>query len=570
MVEGIDERTGTVLGGKYRLEEVLGTGGMGTVYRGRHELIQRAVAVKVLHDRLVEDESIGRRFLREAQTAARLKHPNIVEVLDMGRDPDGTTYLVLELLDGMSLRARQKLYGRLSIAEVRDALLPAMDGLAAAHDARIIHRDIKPHNFFLHVEPDGTKVTKVLDFGVARVIDEAAHRITAAGTIVGTPRYMSPEQIRGDRDLRPTSDVWSMGVVLFECLAGRAPFEGRNVANVMASVMRGDPPALRDVAPSVPAPVAAVIDGALHRDPGRRPQDMRRFRDQLAQALDEVPVEEPVSTTKETVNLAGSAARALAGLSRRSDRPPDPSAPPVVDAAESLEPDLDPRPWGASAVDPGSPERPPAADPGGTQHPPAAQPGSDTSWTPATPSSGSGILDSSPSTLQRHGRRRRRPEAAAGEDGPSPPGAPPATAGPLSSVRGGRFADGIAPRDFQPDPQKPRRPWGQLAALGVAALLAIGAIGFAVIRALAPTGASPNVPSMPSLPGGTPAGVPSGGDVRGAAGGEGGGADTAKGAVDTAKRLAPAAGTAAAPLVVPMGGGADDEDNTNEEPSDEP
>jgi serine/threonine protein kinase len=280
-----DERTararvGEVIGEKFRLEKLIGAGAMGAVYRAVHEWTQRRVAVKLLFDdddRSSSTEAIER-FFREARAATKIGHRNIVEVLDMGQHSDGTYYLVQELLEGETLRQKLDRLGRLSLTETFEAMLPVMDGLSAAHAAGVVHRDVKPENIIMHAERKTTRASKVvpklIDFGVAKNRQQSV-KLTAAGVVLGTPNYMAPEQIDGDSDLDARADIWSIGVILFECLAGRRPFSGGSIRDVLAATTTTTPPRLSTIVPTLPEPVVSIVHTALERDRALRFSSMQ-------------------------------------------------------------------------------------------------------------------------------------------------------------------------------------------------------------------------------------------------------------------------------------------------------
>jgi serine/threonine-protein kinase len=276
----IDARAGTTLEGKYRLVRRLGGGGMGAVYEASHVLTGRRVAVKVMRADLRIDPAMTERFFREAQASAWIGHPNIVEVLDMGVDPlDGSPYIVQEFLPGQDLRWVLDKRGVLEPREALELLAPVMSALVAAHRKGIVHRDVKPENIFLVRGPSGTIVPKLIDFGIAKVADGALEsaRLTRTGMAMGTPLYMSPEQAVGEHEVDAQTDVWAIGVVLFELLAGRPPFEASNYNAVLARVLSGPIPRLDAVAPNVPTALADVVATALERDPNLRYPSMARF-----------------------------------------------------------------------------------------------------------------------------------------------------------------------------------------------------------------------------------------------------------------------------------------------------
>src|SRR5713101_870068 len=226
----VDPLIDRVFEGKYRLDERLGGGGMGTVYRATHLLIDRPVAVKVLSQRFVGDETAQQRFRREARAAGRMQHPNAVMVNDFGATNDGYLYIVMELLEGLTLRDLLAREGPLDSARSVSFMLQASSAVGAAHEAKLIHRDLKPANIFIEQRPNLPAVVKVLDFGVAKFIVEEHEddykTLTQVGAIIGTPRYMSPEQCSGAAPLTPASDVYSLGIILYEMLTGVVPFSG--------------------------------------------------------------------------------------------------------------------------------------------------------------------------------------------------------------------------------------------------------------------------------------------------------------------------------------------------------
>ncbi len=275
------ERIGTTLAGKYRLDRILGQGGMGTVFAGVHEWTSRQVAVKMLNADLAADDVTAQRFLQEARAAAGLEHPNVVDVLDMGQAEDGAVYLVLELLVGESL-ADQIVRGPMSVQATLSHLLPVIDALGSAHKHGIVHRDLKPDNIFLSITPQGRVIPKLLDFGIVKVAGDKATK-TKVGFIVGTPEYMSPEQAQGKADIGPSSDVWSMGVVLFECLTGQLPFQAETQTGVLVAVVTQRAPSVRTLGVEVPRAIAAVVDRALSVEPEARFPDAAA----LGQALED-------------------------------------------------------------------------------------------------------------------------------------------------------------------------------------------------------------------------------------------------------------------------------------------
>lgn len=275
----VGTRVGDVLASKYRLEELLGSGGMGHVYRAVNEDIGRVVAIKVLRAEHATNGPIVERFLREARAANLVRHPNVVDVLDIGRDGDGSPFIVQEFLKGKDLANYvEKRGGKLTLAEIEEYLLPVIDAVAEAHARGVVHRDIKPENVFL-AEEGKRRIPKLLDFGISK-IRVANVRATEVGVMMGTPAYMAPEQIQGARDADPRSDVWALGIMLFELLSGRLPFDADDAPALFVAIATKDVPRLSDVCPEIPPNVSRVCDRCLRRKPDDRyPSALELARD---------------------------------------------------------------------------------------------------------------------------------------------------------------------------------------------------------------------------------------------------------------------------------------------------
>jgi serine/threonine-protein kinase len=270
-------RAGMVVGGKFALLRRLGEGGVGVVFEAEDTWIGRRVALKVLHSHLADQSDVLARFRREARAAAMTHHPNIVAVFEVGMWRDGSPYIVQELLDGQTLRELLDRKRRLLPAEAIEILVPIMGALSAAHRAGIVHRDIKPENIFLALTPEGMVVPKLIDFGVAKIA--SSEKTTLKGSLLGTPAYMSPEQINGAGTTDPRTDIWAMGAVMYEMLAGTTPYDGPTGASILGKILTEAVPLLAQRAPDVPAPLAAVVHLALERDLERRFQDMTEMLD---------------------------------------------------------------------------------------------------------------------------------------------------------------------------------------------------------------------------------------------------------------------------------------------------
>jgi serine/threonine protein kinase/Flp pilus assembly protein TadD len=280
-----DPLIGRTLDDKYRLDERLGEGGMGTVYHGTHLLIDRPVAVKVLNPRFVEDEAAQERFRREARAAGRLRHTNAVAVTDFGRTADGLFYIVMELLEGRSLRDVLAREAPLDAARAVSLMLQISAAVAAAHEAQVIHRDLKPGNIYVVQRPHAPAIIKVLDFGIAKLATDAGDGLeqkplTQTGVMIGTPRYMSPEQCDG-ADLTPASDVYSLGIILYEMLTGATPFTGPTPLSVALKHSSELPRAPREFVASIPAELETLVLHTLEKKPEKRPPDAGAFRREL-------------------------------------------------------------------------------------------------------------------------------------------------------------------------------------------------------------------------------------------------------------------------------------------------
>ncbi len=279
---GDDARIGSVLGDKYRLTRRLGVGGMGAVYEAVHTFVGRRFAVKFLHAELAADPGILLRFEREAKAAGALISDHVVAINDFGVAEDGDPYIVMELLEGEDLRGLLRREPRLDVVRAVSLVIQSARGLAAAHAQGVVHRDLKPENLFLCRKADGSELLKVVDFGIAklRLATSTAPR-TQAGTMIGTLLYMPPEQIRGDADLDVRADVYALGVILYEALAGRVPFLGEEAHTIIYRVLHERPPALGELRPELPLELVAVVERAMAFDRERRFVTV----DELANAL---------------------------------------------------------------------------------------------------------------------------------------------------------------------------------------------------------------------------------------------------------------------------------------------
>ncbi len=269
--------------GKYRVVREVGRGGVGVVYEAENTWTHRRVALKVLSGSAAADAPSRERFLREARTAGRLVHPNVVAMIDADMEKDGSIYIVQELLVGEDLDTKLEREGPFAPRDLGKILLPVMDALSSAHAAGIVHRDVKPSNVFLtrvgkSVEP------KLIDFGLSKLVGHDV-RITTAGMVIGTPAYMSPEQFFEPEAVDHRSDIWAMGVMWFECLTGKLPFDGRSPAEVAARVVAGKRESLRSMTPKLPNAIADAIEKSLAHDRAARWQSIAEMRVALAKAV---------------------------------------------------------------------------------------------------------------------------------------------------------------------------------------------------------------------------------------------------------------------------------------------
>ena len=266
---------GAVIGGRYQLVRGIGAGGMGEVWEATHKVTGKRVAIKVLNAAYAKQPSLRARFLLEARAACRVRHPNVVQVHDVLELADGAPAMVMDFLEGEALSAKLERDHVIAIGPLATILAPVVDAMAAAHALGIVHRDLKPDNLFLERLPGGEMIVKVLDFGIAKVArgddERDSPALTGTGAVLGTPYYMSPEQTFGERDLDYRSDVWSLGIILYECLTGRRPTEAENFGQIFKAITTGSIPPLRSVAPHVPSDVADLVSRMLKCNRTERP-----------------------------------------------------------------------------------------------------------------------------------------------------------------------------------------------------------------------------------------------------------------------------------------------------------
>jgi len=340
---GPEDLVGETLEGRFRIVRLLGVGGMGAVYEARHVRLNARVAVKVLNQRLAQDERQRKRFLREAQAAARICSEHVITIMDFGEAP--VAFFVMEYLDGRDLGKVLRHEGKLEWTRVRKLALQATRALAAAHQVGIVHRDVKPPNIFL-LERDGVEFVKMLDFGIAKVAESSpdTRDLTRTDEVMGTVSYISPEQARASR-IDPRTDVYSLGVVLFELVTGMQPFTGTSPYQIIDQHVRRPPPAPRSLEPTVPRAVEDLILRALAKDPSDRFQGMDEFAIAIERTSDEgavvleLPRSEPLRSTGTGGAMGGGSARrmhapALHAVREESSRTvivrPEPTPTPVA------------------------------------------------------------------------------------------------------------------------------------------------------------------------------------------------------------------------------------------------
>ncbi len=279
----MDLALGQVYGEKYRISRLLGQGSMGAVYEGENIRIHRKVAIKTLHQGMAEKGDTLARFEREAQAAGRIGSKHICEVLDMGDLPDGSRYMVMEHLEGVTLAQHIRSSGRLKPTEASPIVQQLLDGLGAAHAAQIIHRDLKPANVFLLRQPGRDDFVKILDFGVSKfsVLSEEMS-MTRTGAVLGTPYYMSPEQAKGARGTDARSDLYAVGVILYECITGQVPFSAETFNELLFRIVLESPPPAESFVPDLPPEFAALIRKSMAREPADRFQTAEEFKKALA------------------------------------------------------------------------------------------------------------------------------------------------------------------------------------------------------------------------------------------------------------------------------------------------
>jgi eukaryotic-like serine/threonine-protein kinase len=307
-------RPGTIIGSKFALLRLIGEGAAGAVYEAEDTVMGRRVALKLLHPQYATHPELVHRFRREAQAAATIDHPNIVTVHELGQRKDGTLYIVQEYLRGENVREGLDARGAFELTAALDVIAPIMGALVAAHGRNIVHRDIKPENIFLARNTFDETVPKLIDFGIAKMPlggSATSKHATRSGALWGTVAYMSPEQTRGSTDVDPRTDVWALGVVLFEMLAGAHPFEAATEADTMLKILVEPLPLLAERLPTAPSALRDVIERALERDPAERFQSVEEM---LRAVIDATRKVDPSLAARHARSLPRSAASRREGI----------------------------------------------------------------------------------------------------------------------------------------------------------------------------------------------------------------------------------------------------------------
>src|SRR5450631_2173339 len=264
---------GLLLAGKYRIERVLGRGGMGVVVAAHHIVLDESVAIKFLLPGALRHAEAVARFEREARAAVKIKSEHVARVTDVGRLESGAPYMVMELLRGRNLGEVLEQSGPLLLEDVADYILQAGEAIAEAHGLGIVHRDLKPPNLFLTQRADGSPCVKVLDFGISKVTNASSagdQAMTSTAAVMGSPLYMSPEQLMSARDVDMRTDIWALGVICFELLTGKLPFQGETLPQLCMAISMTAPTPLRNYRPDLPLEVEAMLLRCLSKDPGKR------------------------------------------------------------------------------------------------------------------------------------------------------------------------------------------------------------------------------------------------------------------------------------------------------------
>jgi eukaryotic-like serine/threonine-protein kinase len=280
-------QSGQTIAGKYRLNQPIGVGGMAAVWSATNIFTERHFAIKFLHAAVAKTPEAAHRFMMEAKVSARVNHPNIIEIIDVGQTEDGALFMVMELLQGVSLEtAIRRQSPPMLLHEFIGVMVDVARALAAAHRGGVVHRDLKPTNIYLHMIREGVAVPKLLDFGVSKFTEESTHSMTIAGTVLGSPMYMSPEQATGLDSLDGRTDVWAFGAILFEALCGYRAYDGPNFNALLVTIATKQPKSIDECAPRMPEALRAIVRDCLVTDRDAR---LASFDDIVGRLLDVLP-----------------------------------------------------------------------------------------------------------------------------------------------------------------------------------------------------------------------------------------------------------------------------------------
>jgi serine/threonine protein kinase len=282
-------QSGQTIAGKYRLNQPIGAGGMASVWSATNVFTERHFAIKFLHPAVAKTPEAAHRFLMEAKVSARVNHPNIIEIIDVGQAEDGALFMVMELLQGASLEtAIKRQVPPMLLHEFVGLMIDVARALAAAHKNGVVHRDLKPTNIYLHMIREGVAVPKILDFGVSKFIEEGNHSLTVAGTVLGSPLYMSPEQAMGLDTLDGRTDIFAFGAILFEALVGYRPYDAPNFNALIVTIATKQPRSIDEGAPSMPEGLRAIVRDCLVTDRKKRIASFEEIVDRLLDILPEL------------------------------------------------------------------------------------------------------------------------------------------------------------------------------------------------------------------------------------------------------------------------------------------
>ncbi len=341
-------QSGQTIAGKYRLNEPIGAGGMASVWSATNVFTDRKFAIKFMHPAVAKTPEAAHRFLMEAKVSARVNHPNIIEIIDVGQTEDGGLFMVMELLQGSSLEtAIRRQSPPMVLAEFISVMIDVARALVAAHKSGVIHRDLKPTNIYLHMIRESVAVPKLLDFGVSKFLENDNHALTVAGTVLGSPLYMSPEQAMGLDTIDGRTDVFAFGAILFEALCGTRPYEAPNFNALIVTIATKQPKSIDEAAPHLPEALRAVVRDCLVTDPQKRISSFEEIVDRLLAVLPELeeqglrlPTPAPASTpegvdaitvvpltTREPTERTPQAGSGGVHLSQAPSVPPGASAP---------------------------------------------------------------------------------------------------------------------------------------------------------------------------------------------------------------------------------------------------